>query len=138
MLPRAEKLEYIKREKTYLVSDFAKLKSFLLDRKSEEDQLRKFGTGEKAEVPQKDLKKCDYCGVKNHVKSECNKYKREHGDEDKSAGAGAGKGSECWTCGEKGHRSFKCPKAGGKSMIKKQIVITCRLLNVPCARMLGP
>ena len=46
-LPRSEKLEYIQREKNYVGSDFAKLKSFLVERKQEEELLRKFGTGVK-------------------------------------------------------------------------------------------
>ena len=46
-LPRSEKLEYIRREKNYHGSDYAKLKSFLVERKQEEELLRKFGTGVK-------------------------------------------------------------------------------------------
>ena len=38
-LPRAEKLEYIRREKGYHGIDFAKLKAFLMERKQEEEEL---------------------------------------------------------------------------------------------------
>ena len=55
-LPRAEKLEYIRREKGYHGSDFAKLKAFLLERKQEEEELRKFGTGVKEEDPKQTKK----------------------------------------------------------------------------------
>ena len=46
------------------------------------------------------------------MKSECHKFKREHGGDDKVIGAQAGKEDECWTCGEKGHKKYMCPKAG--------------------------
>ena len=29
-------------------------------------------------------------------------------------GANAGNEDECWTCGEKGHKKYKCPMAGTK------------------------
>ena len=47
-LPEAEQLEYIKRAKSYQGSDFDKLKIFLVERKQEEEMLRKLGTGARA------------------------------------------------------------------------------------------
>ena len=114
-LPRSEKLEYIRREKNYHGSDFAKLKSFLVERKQEEEVLRKFGTGVK-EVELNPDRKCDYCQRVGHTKERCRKYKsdlaagatEEHGN----GGAKAGKEKSdlsCWSCGESGHRKSKCP-----------------------------
>ena len=48
-LPRVEKLEYIRSEKGYHGSDFAKLKPFLAERMQEKEELRKFGTVVKEE-----------------------------------------------------------------------------------------
>ena len=58
MLPKKEQLEYIKREKNYIGSDFAYLEDFVLERKWEEDQLSKFGTG-RSDTAKKLLKICD-------------------------------------------------------------------------------
>ena len=115
-LPRAEKLEYIRREKGYHGSDFAKLKAFLLERKQEEEELRKFGTGVKEEDPKQTKKKCDYCTRTGHTKEECFKYKREQaGGETKSGSEKSERG--CWNCGDAGHKSFGCPqpKQSGKA-----------------------
>ena len=55
---KAEKLEYIKREKNYI--EFAKLEAFLVEIKWEEDQLRKFGTGECSDDTKKVQKMCNH------------------------------------------------------------------------------
>ena len=60
MLPKSEKLEYMKREKNYIGSEFAKLKAFLLERKWEEDQLKKFGTGDCSDDTEKVQKICNH------------------------------------------------------------------------------
>ena len=72
-LPRVEKLNYIRKEKGYHGSNFAKLKAFLTDRKQKTDELRKFGTGvkekESNQVESKQVKKkCDYCLKTGHNK----------------------------------------------------------------------
>ena len=77
-LPRVEKLNYIRKEKGYHGSDFAKLKAFLTDRKQKKEELRKFGTGVKEKeskpVESKQVKKkCDYCSRTGHTKEECYK-----------------------------------------------------------------
>ena len=105
MLPKAEKLKDIKMEKNYIGSEFVKLKAFLVERKWEEDQLRKFGTRECSDDTKKVQKICNYCSIKRHMKSECFKFKRERGGEDKGAGASAGKEDECWTGLKRGIRS---------------------------------
>ena len=77
-LPRVEKLNYIRKEKGYYGSNFAKLKAFLSDRKQKKEELRKFGTGVKEKeskpVESKQVKKkCDYCSRTGHTKEECYK-----------------------------------------------------------------
>ena len=67
-LPRVEKLEYIRSEKGYHVSDFAKLKAFLAERKQEKEELRKFGTVVKEEESKQVKKKCYYCLGMVHTK----------------------------------------------------------------------
>ena len=47
-LPEAEQLKYIELEERYQGSEFAKFKSFLVERKREVERLRKFGTGARA------------------------------------------------------------------------------------------
>ena len=49
MLPRNEKLEYVRRKKNYIGSDYQKLKAFLSERRLEEEELRKIGSGSKSE-----------------------------------------------------------------------------------------
>ena len=69
-LPSVEKLEYIRSEKGYHGSDFAKLKAFLAERKQENEELRKFGTVVKEKESKQAKKKCDYCLGMGHTKKE--------------------------------------------------------------------
>ena len=114
-LPRTEKLEYIRREKSYHGSDFAKLKSFLVERKQEEEELRKFGTG--AREAEQTLK-CDYCKLLGHTKEKCRRHKADlaNGEarETGKGGTKTGRGwpeTGCWNCGGSGHRRAECPQS---------------------------
>ena len=71
MLPKAEQLEYARQEKSYQGNEFAKFKSFLVERKRDVERLRKFGTGARAAEQTSDRKKCDYCQKPGHTKEEC-------------------------------------------------------------------
>ena len=70
MLPRREKLEYIRREKSYTGTDFNKLKLYLLERK---EALKTFGLGDKGndEKPDKKTEHCEYCSIPGHKESDC-------------------------------------------------------------------
>ena len=72
-LPKAEKEKYVERQRSYQGSDFDKLKSFLEERKQEEEMLRKFGLEARAMEQASDEKKCDYCQKPGHPKEECRK-----------------------------------------------------------------
>ena len=112
MLPRVEKIEYIKREKSYIGGDFAKLKAFLSERKLEEEQLKKLGTGEMFDNTESEKKKCDYCSRKGHLKADCWKFQKDQKDGKETSGAGRGSG--CFRCGGKDHKKDQCPMASGK------------------------
>lgn len=87
-----------------------KFKTFLLERKSEQQDLAKFGGQE-----EESESRCDHCDKAGHTKKECFKLKRENRTQSDSKGD---KDNACWRCGEEGHRSFECskpdPKAGGR------------------------
>ena len=113
MLPRSEKLEYVKREKTYPGGEFNKLKSFLLERKAEDEELRKFGLGRHEDDKPISRKLCDHCGLPGHVKKDCRRWKRETKSTEEDSVDKVADGA-CWNCGEKGHIQSKClaPKRG--------------------------
>ena len=102
-LPKAERVEYVRREQRYQGGDFAKFKSFLMERKREEEELRKFGTGDEAMEQTSNRKKCDYCQKPGHTKEECRRYKSD-------LAATEGRELTCWNCNEPGHRRDQCPK----------------------------
>ena len=144
-LPRSEKLEYIRREKSYRGSDFAKLRSFLVERKQEEEELRKFGTGAK-DMEQTPEKRCDYCQMLGHIKEKCRRHKSDLAAgvtrETEKGGTKTGRGwpeTECWNCGGSGHRKAECPKPKppaqvGKGGRSKQETQSNHLRTADCPR----
>ena len=110
MLPQSERAEYVKRCRSYVGTDYTKFKIFLLERKSEQQDLAKFGGQE-----EESESRCDYCDKIGHTKKECFKLKRETKTQSDSKG---NQDTACWRCGEEGHRSFECSKpdsrAGGR------------------------
>ena len=112
MLPVAEKREFIRRQRNIPGNEYEKFKTFLKDRKYEEMEFSKMGTLNLDS--DEEANKCTHCGMRNHLKSECMKLKREQRMKE---GEPRRRGS-CWTCGEDGHISFDCPQSSSK--VKKE------------------
>ena len=108
MLPVKEQKEFVKRRRTYIGGDYARLKAFLVERKTEEDDMMKMGWNSK-KLNGKESKKCSYCQGEGHEESTCSKKKfKEKSDTGRGFNRTAGK--TCWSCGEEGHVQAKCPK----------------------------
>ena len=142
LLPKAEKLEYIRRSRRYIGTEFAKLKEFLMERKEEEEAMRKFGTGmkdvpdNKKDAPDNKKENCGYCSKPNHSESDCfTKQRDQKAGKDVSGRRGQKKG-ECWNCNEVGHLSKDCPKPvdGKGRKAGKQEVQSNHLRTADCPR----
>ena len=142
LLPKAEKLEYIRRSRRYIGTEFAKLKEFLMERKEEEEAMRKFGTGmkdvpdNKKDAPDNKKENCGYCSKPNHSESDCfTKQRDQKAGKDVSGRRGQKKG-ECWNCSEVGHLSKDCPKPvdGKGRKAGKQEVQSNHLRTADCPR----
>ena len=48
MLPKGERVEYVKRCRSYIGTDYVKFKTFLMERKIEQQDLAKFGGQERS------------------------------------------------------------------------------------------
>ena len=70
--------EYSKRKSSLLGDEYTRFKSFLNDRKAEDLELFRLGTG----LDDEEADKCDHCGIKGHSKKECWKLKRENKDKE--------------------------------------------------------
>ena len=136
MLPEKEQLEYVKREKDYGGTDFNKIKTYLADRKREEESLRRMGLVKDGE----EEAKCNYCGLAKHVEADCRKKKRDKEknpkDAEKKTGS-EGTGKECWNCGESGHISAKCPKEKKDKKTGKHFVASNHVRPFDCPRCKG-
>ena len=137
MLPRNEKLEYVRRKKNYVGSDYQKLKAFLSERRLEEEELRKIGSGSNSEDSSAS-KVCGYCSKPGHVLADCRKRKRELGSGGGNP-ANLNTGPKCFSCKEVGHVKRNCPVANkkdkdDKDAASKQDVQSNHLRTADCPR----
>ena len=109
-LSQEELLEWVRLKPKLSGTPWENFKSFLLKMKDEYEELSKAGTADYGIDKFRSSEKCEHCGRKGHVVSDCWKKKSEA----KDTGTGDSK-KKCWRCGSKDHLSKDCGESADHS-----------------------
>ena len=113
ILPKSERVEYVKRCRTYIGTDYVKFKTFLMERKSEQQDLAKF-VGQEDDAGPGD--KCEHCEKPGHKKKDCFKWKSESKGQETVRGATTAGGVESQAIGLSSVQSQTLREGGGKEL----------------------